>query len=160
MKCLLVFLSVIVVYVAGQANFGGSTSRGNRRPSSNSNRGSSRGGGGGTDTDTKFFGITTGNEAIDGGIIGTGAGFLLGSALAGATNNPCGRRKRQINDPNKKFFGNLFGGNSGCNCGRRKRDAPAGEADINNRFFGLENLFGLGGGNNCGCNCGGGFNNG
>merc|ERR1719391_2005739 len=130
MKCLLVFLSVIVVYVVGQANFGGSANRANSRPSPTSNRGSSSGG---TDTDTKFFGITTGNEALDGGIIGTGAGFLLGTALANA-NNPCGRRKRQINDPNKEFndpnkkiLGSLLGGsNNGCNCGRRKRDAPAG----------------------------------
>merc|ERR1712244_115823 len=79
------------------------------------------------DIDTKFF---TGNEALDGGIVGLGAG-LLGGALLG-------------------------GSGGGCNCGRRRRQAP-GEDQPGTRFFGLENL--LGGGNNNCCNCPPAYNN-
>merc|ERR1739844_343096 len=94
--------------------------------------------------DTKFF---TGNEAIDGGIVGLGAG-LLGGAVLGGGNNGCGRRRRQADGTNTKFLGALLGGGSGgCNCGRRKRQAP-GEDQPGTRFFGL-----LGGGNNNCCNC-------
>jgi len=174
MQVVLVFSALLVVVFSQSISFGGNNGNNNRRPTSgqpsnNGNRAPPRGGS--SNTDTKFFGtgITTGNEGADGGILGAGAGFLLGTALANANNNnnPCGRRKkRQINvpnqangnDPNKKFFGGLFGGgssNNGCNCGRRKRQAP-GEQDINNKFFGLESLLGFGNNNNnnCGCNCG------
>merc|ERR1711953_1603790 len=109
-------------------------------------------------TDTRF--ISTGNELIDGGILGVGAGLLggavLGGALNGGNNNPCGRRRRQAEegDTNTRLFG-LFGGNNGCNCGRRRRRRQApGEGEPGVRFFGLENLLGGGGSNNCGCNCG------
>merc|ERR1712215_378463 len=54
------------------------------------------------DTDTRFF---TGNEAIDGGILGLGAGLLGGAVLGGALNgggNGCGRRRRQADGRNKK----------------------------------------------------------
>jgi len=166
MKVVLVFSALLVVVFCQSISFGGNNGNNNNRrpPSNNGNRTPPRGGS--TNTDTKFIpGITTGNEGVDGGIIGAGAGFLLGTALANANNNnnnPCGRKKRQINDPNKKFFGGLFGGgssNNGCNCGRRKRDAP-GENDINNKFFGLESLLGFGNSNNnCGCNCGFNSNN-
>merc|ERR1711970_689199 len=104
------------------------------------------------DTDTRFF---TGNEAIDGGILGLGAGLLGGAVLGGALNgggNGCGRRRRQADGTNTKFLGALLGGgSSSCNCGRKRRQAP-GEDQPGTRFFGL---FG-GGGNNC-CDCG--YNN-
>merc|ERR1711872_792868 len=108
-------------------------------------------------TDTRFF---TGNQAIDGGIVGLGAGLLggavLSGALSGGTNNGCGRRRRQADGTNTKFLGALLGGSSGCNCGRRRRQAP-GEDQPGTRFFGLENL--LGGGNNNCCNCPPAYNN-
>merc|ERR1712121_609604 len=106
------------------------------------------------EVDTKFF---TGNEAIDGGIVGLGAGLLggavLGSVLGGG-NNGCGRRRRQAGDTNTKFLGALLGGGGGgCNCGRRRRQAP-GEDQPGTRFFGL-----LGGGNNNCCSCPPQYNN-
>merc|ERR1719442_389359 len=103
--------------------------------------------------DTKFF---TGNEAIDGGIVGLGAGLLGGAVISGALNNGgsgCGRRRRQADGTNTKFLGALLGGSSGCNCGRRRRQAP-GEDQPGTRFFGL---FGGGSNNNNCCNCG--YNN-
>merc|ERR1719230_1848347 len=104
------------------------------------------------EVDKKFF---TGNEAIDGGIVGLGAGLLGGAVLSGVLGggggNGCGRRRRQADGTNTKFLGALLGGGSGgCNCGRRRRQAP-GEDQPGLKFFGLENLLG-GGGNNC-CNC-------
>ena len=70
-----------------QLKFGGSSS------SSSSNSPSSSSGSQ-PSTDTRF--ISTGNELIDGGILGVGAGLLggavLGGALNGGNNNPCGRR--------------------------------------------------------------------
>merc|ERR1712037_1073080 len=78
-----------------------------------------------TDVDEKFFfgGDTpslTGNQALDGGIVGLGLGALgaavLGPTIQGALNggqqsqgfNSCGRRKRQANgedEPGTRFFG-------------------------------------------------------
>merc|ERR1711913_177560 len=81
-------------------------------------------------TDTRF--ISTGNELIDGGILGVSAGLLGGAVLGGA-----------LNGGNNNFNSNF---NSPSNpCGRRKRQAP-GEDEVGVRFFGLENL--LGGGSN------------
>merc|ERR1712079_37844 len=140
----------------GQLQFGGSSSG----SSSTGSSGSSSTGSSGTvkntntkqsQTDTRFF---TGNEAIDGGILGLGAGLLGGAVISGALNNGgsgCGRKRRQADGTNTKFLGALLGGNSGCNCGRRRRQAP-GEDQPGTKFFGL---FG-GGGNNC-CDCG--YNN-
>merc|ERR1711936_829304 len=128
-----------------QLKFGGSSS------SSSSNSGAQQ-----TNTDTRF--ISSGNELVDGGILGVGAGLvggaLLGGALGGGNNNPCGRRKRQAegDDTNTRLFG-LFGG-GGCNCGRRRRRQAPGEDEVGVRFFGLGNLLGGGASNNCGCNCG------
>ncbi|XP_023347905.1 uncharacterized protein LOC111716654 [Eurytemora carolleeae] len=108
---------------------------------------------GDTQTDTRLLGIipgiTSGNaetdNLINGGLLGAG---LVGGAglLTGAIQIPCGRRKRQADGTNTKFFGN------NCNnpCGRRKKRQADNEEDdtVNERFF-------LPGGNN---NCGGGFN--
>merc|ERR1712183_1074923 len=156
-------LAVLVLAIGltqAQLKFGGSSS------SSSSNSGSSSSSGAqDPSTDTRF--ISSGNELIDGGILGVGAGLLGGAVLSGALNgggnnnynsnynNPCGRRKRQADgdDSNTRIFG-LFGGNNGCNCGRRKRRQAPGEYGVGVRFFGLETLLGGGGGNNCGCNCG------
>merc|ERR1711915_763888 len=109
---------------SAQLKFGGSQS-------SSGSKGGQKASNGKPNTDTRFF---TGNEALDGGILGLGAG-LLGGALLG-------------------------GGSGGCNCGRRKRQAP-GEDKPGTRFFGLDGLLGGGSNNNC-CNCGynSGYNNG
>lgn len=144
----MVFRKVLIVLFistcGAQLKFGGSSSSSG---SASTNTKASD-----TDTDTRF--LSTGNQALDGGILGLGAGLLGGAVLSGALNNNagngCGRRRRQAEGTNTKFLGALLGGGSNCNCGRRKRQAP-GENQPGTRFFGLENL--LGGGNNC-CNCG------
>merc|ERR1712121_473811 len=118
------------------------------------------------DVDEKFFlgGDTpslTGNQALDGGIVGLGLGALgaavLGPTIQGALNGAqqshgysCGRRKRQANfggqtsggggqdiDGEERFF---LPTGQGCTCnGRRRRQAP-GENEPGTRFFG--GLFG------------------
>merc|ERR1712073_114360 len=116
MKGLAVLLLAIGITEA-QLKFGGSSSSSNSGSSSSSSSGSQD-----TSTDTRFFGLTSGNEAIDGGIVGVGAGLL------GGNNNGCncGRRRRRRQAPGEdgvgvRFFGleNLLGGgnNCGCNCG-------------------------------------------
>merc|ERR1719350_1656832 len=135
--CILPFLSTCTL---AQLKFGGSPSRNDK---TNTDK---------KQVDTKFF---TGNEAIDGGIVGLGAGLLggagLGGVLGGGGGNGCGRRRRQADGTNTKFLGALLGGGSGgCNCGRRRRQAP-GEDQPGTRFFGLDTLLG-GGGSYC-CNC-------
>merc|ERR1719308_127377 len=164
--------TLLVTFVStcnGQLQFGGSSSTGSSGSSSSGSSGSSSVGNSGSSsigssessstntkqsqTDTRFF---TGNEAIDGGILGLGAGLLGGALISGALNNGgsgCGRRKRQADGTNTKFLGALLGGSSGCNCGRRRRQAP-GEDQPGTRFFGL---FGGGANNNNCCNCG--YNN-
>merc|ERR1712002_690871 len=140
----------------GQLQFGGSSSSassGSSSIGSSGSSGSSNTNTKQTQTDTRFF---TGNEALDGGILGLGAGLLGGAVISGALNNGgsgCGRRKRQADGTNTKFLGALLGGSSGCNCGRRRRQAP-GEDQPGTRFFGL---FGGGSNNNNCCNCG--YNN-
>merc|ERR1712032_568433 len=70
-----------------------------------------------TDVDEKFFfgGDTpslTGNQALDGGIVGLGLG-ALGAAVQGCTCNTNGRRRRHApgeDEPGTRFFGGLFGG--------------------------------------------------
>merc|ERR1712212_27060 len=122
-----------------------------------------------TDVDEKFFfgGDTpslTGNQALDGGIVGLGLGALgaavLDPTIQGALNGgqqsqgySCGRRKRQANfggsqtsgggsqdiDGEERFF---LPTGQGCTCntnGRRRRQAP-GEDEPGTRFFG--GLFG------------------
>merc|ERR1719400_2177028 len=129
----------------GQLQFGGSSSGSSSTGSlgtvKNTNTKQSQ-------TDTRFF---TGNEAIDGGIFGLGAGLLGGAVISGALNNGgsgCGRRRRQADGTNTKFLGALLGTSSGCNCGRRRRQAP-GEDQPGTRFFGL--FGGASNNNNC-CN--------
>merc|ERR1719446_1875025 len=114
--------SLLVTFLStcnGQLQFGGSSSGssssgslsiGSSGPVKSTNAKQSQ-------TDTRFF---TGNEAIDGGILGLGAGLLGGAVISGALNNGgsgCGRRRRQADGTNTKFLGALLGGSSGCNCG-------------------------------------------
>eukprot|EP00092_Neocalanus_flemingeri_P032855 GFUD01035732.1.p1 GENE.GFUD01035732.1~~GFUD01035732.1.p1 ORF type:complete len:230 (+),score=48.22 GFUD01035732.1:62-751(+) len=148
MKISAVFIFVFSVCSA-QLKFGGSSG------SSSTNNKQSQ-----SDVDTRFFGLTSGNQALDGGILGLGAGLLGGAVLSGALNgggnsNGCGRRRRQADGTNTKFLGALLGGlgggSGGCNCGRKRRQAP-GEDQPGTRFFGLDTL--LGGGNSNCCNCG------
>merc|ERR1719418_218391 len=120
MRFSLLPLATIVSPLLGQLKFNGgvsssSSSNGNS-PSSNrnTNRPSSGSSSGVTDVDEKLFlgGDTpslTGNQALDGGIVGLGLGALgaavLGPTIQGALNggqqsqgfNSCGRRKRQAN---------------------------------------------------------------
>merc|ERR1711902_45481 len=134
-----------------------------------------------TDVDEKFFlgGDTpslTGNQALDGGIVGLGLGALgaavLGPTIQGALNgaqqsqgfNSCGRRKRQANfggstspggagaggqdlDGEERFF-LPTGQGCTCNSGRRRRQSPE-EDEPGTRFFG--GLFG--GTPHCGSCC-------
>merc|ERR1712001_396743 len=122
-----------------------------------------------TNVDEKFFfgGDTpslTGNQALDGGIVGLGLGALgaavLGPTIQGALNGgqqsqgySCGRRKRQANfggsqasggqeiDGEERFFLPTGQGRT-CNTnGRRRRQAPGEDEDEpGTRFFG--GLFG------------------
>merc|ERR1712001_202670 len=173
MRFSLLPLATIVSPLLGQLKFNGgvsssSSSNGNS-PSSNrnTNRPSSGSSSGVTDVDEKFFfgGDTpslTGNQALDGGIVGLGLGALgaavLGPTIQGALNGgqqsqgySCGRRKRQANfggsqasggqdiDGEERFF---LPTGQGCTCntnGRRRRQAP-GEEEPGTRFFG--GLFG------------------
>merc|ERR1711970_1688990 len=140
-KIILIFISSCTA----RLKFGGSTGS-----SDNTNTASKQ-----PETDTRFF---TGNQALDGGIVGLGAGLLGGAVLSGAlsgggSNNGCGRRRRQAEGTNTKFLGALLGGSSsGCSCGRRRRQAP-GEDKPGTRFFGLENLLGINNNNIVSCQC-------
>merc|ERR1712224_829525 len=153
-------LSSVLCLTQSQLSFGKGGSSGSSSSSSSSST-SNRNGNTKPDTDQRI--ISTGDSFVDGGILGVGAGLLGGAVLSGALNggnnnnyNPCGRRKRQVDDgkTDTRFLGALLGGGNsgGCNCGRRKRQAPH-EGDVGTRFFGLDTLLG-GGNNNCGCNCG------
>merc|ERR1711936_940570 len=178
MRFSLLPLATIVSPLLGQLKFNGgvsssSSSNGNS-PSSNrnTNRPSSGSSSGVTDVDEKFFlgGDTpslTGNQALDGGIVGLGLG-ALGAAVLGPTiqdalngaqqsqGSSCGRRKRQANFGGSQTSGGGGGGvqetdvderfflptGQGCTCntnGRKRRQAP-GEDEPGTRFFG--GLFG------------------
>merc|ERR1712110_491595 len=184
MRFSLLPLATIVSPLLGQLKFNGgvssSSSNNGNSPSSNrnTNRPSSGSSSGVTDVDEKlFFGgdtpSLTGNQALDGGIVGLGLGALgaavLGPTIQGALNggqqsqgfNSCGRRKRQANfggsqasaggqdiDGEERFF---LPTGQGCTCntnGRRRRQAP-GEDEPGTRFFG--GLFG--GQQHCGSCC-------
>merc|ERR1712036_122311 len=171
-------LATIVSPLLGQLKFNGgvsssSSSNGNSS-SSNSNRNSPNRNTNNKpkDVDEKFFlgGDTpslTGNQALDGGIVGLGLGALgaavLGPTIQGALNGAqqsqgysCGRRKRQANFGGSQTSGGGGGGvqetdvderfflptGQGCTCnanGRKRRQAP-GEDEPGTRFFG--GLFG------------------
>merc|ERR1711874_87461 len=132
MRFSLLPLATIVSPLLGQLKFNGgvsssSSSNGNS-PSSNrnTNRPSSGSSSGVTDVDEKFFlgGDTpslTGNQALDGGIVGLGLGALgaavLGPTIQGALNGAqqsqgysCGRRKRQANFGGSQTSGGGGGG--------------------------------------------------
>merc|ERR1712062_210402 len=179
MRFSLLPLATIVSPLLGQLKFNGgvssSSSNNGNSPSSNrnTNRPSSGSSSGVTDVDEKFFlgGDTpslTGNQALDGGIVGLGLGALgaavLGPTIQGALNGAqqsqgysCGRRKRQANFGGSQTSGGGGGGGvqetdvderfflptgQGCTCntnGRKRRQAP-GEDEPGTRFFG--GLFG------------------
>merc|ERR1711890_224965 len=157
-------LATLVAPILGQLQFNGGGSSSTNSNSNSANRNTNRPTSG--DVDEKFFlgGDTpslTGNQALDGGIVGLGLGALgaavLGPTIQGALNGAqqsqgysCGRRKRQANfggqtsggggqdiDGEERFF---LPTGQGCTCnGRRRRQAP-GENEPGTRFFG--GLFG------------------
>merc|ERR1711997_1045786 len=165
----LIPLATLVSPLLSQLKFNGgvsSSSSNSNSPSANRNTNNNNRP---TDVDEKFFfgGDTpslTGNQALDGGIVGLGLGALgaavLGPTIQGALNGgqqsqgySCGRRKRQANfggsqssgggnqelDGEERFF---LPTGQGCTCntnGRRRRQAP-GEDEPGTRFFG--GLFG------------------
>merc|ERR1712079_529615 len=105
-------LTALVAPILGQLQFNGGVSSSSNSNSNSANRNTNRPTSG--DVDEKFFlgGDTpslTGNQALDGGIVGLGLGALgaavLGPTIQGALNgaqqsqgfNSCGRRKRQAN---------------------------------------------------------------
>merc|ERR1712054_214066 len=172
-------LATLVSPILGQLQFNGGVSSSSNRNSNSANRNKNRPTSG--DVDEKFFlggdsPSLTGNQALDGGIVGLGLGALgaavLGPTIQGALNgaqqsqgfNSCGRRKRQANfggstspggagaggqdlDGEERFF---LPTGQGCTCnnGRRRRQAP-GEDQPGTRFFG--GLFG--GTPHCGSCC-------
>merc|ERR1711922_25822 len=160
-------LATLVAPILGQLQFNGGVSSSSNSNGNSANRNTNRPTSG--DVDEKFFlgGDTpslTGNQALDGGIVGLGLGALgaavLGPTIQGALNGgqqsqgySCGRRKRQANfgvsqtsggggqeiDGEERFF---LPTGQGCTCntnGRRRRQAP-GEDEPGTRFFG--GLFG------------------
>jgi len=172
-------LATLVAPILGQLQFNGGVSSSSNNNGNSANRNTNRPTSG--DVDEKFFlgGDTpslTGNQALDGGIVGLGLGALgaavLGPTIQGALNggqqsqgfNSCGRRKRQANfggstspggagaggqdlDGEERFF-LPTGQGCTCNSGRRRRQAP-GEDEPGTRFFG--GLFG--GTPHCGSCC-------
>merc|ERR1712223_942323 len=105
-------LATLVAPILGQLQFNGGVSSSSNSNGNSANRNTNRPTPG--DVDEKFFlgGDTpslTGNQALDGGIVGLGLGALgaavLGPTIQGALNgaqqsqgfNSCGRRKRQAN---------------------------------------------------------------
>merc|ERR1712018_454060 len=156
-------LAILVSPLLCQLKFSGGVSSSSNSNSDSPNRNTNNKP---TDVDEKFFlgGDTpslTGNQALDGGIVGLGLGALgaavLGPTIQGALNGgqqsqgySCGRRKRQANfggqtsggggqdiDGEERFF---IPTGQGCTCnGRRRRQAP-GENEPGTRFFG--GLFG------------------
>merc|ERR1712158_130221 len=163
-------LATLVAPILGQLQFNGGVSSSSNINSNSANRNTNRPTSG--DVDEKFFlgGDTpslTGNQALDGGIVGLGLGALgaavLGPTIQGALNgaqqsqgfNSCGRSTSpggagavgQDLDGEERFF---LPTGQGCTCnnGRRRRQAP-GEDEPGTRFFG--GLFG--GTPHCGSCC-------
>merc|ERR1711994_990144 len=180
-------LATLVAPILGQLQFNGGVSSSSSSNSNSANRNTNRPTSGDVDEKSFLGGDTpslTGNQALDGGIVGLGLGALgaavLGPTIQGALNgaqlsqgfNSCGRRKRQANfggstspggagaggqdlDGEERFF-LPTGQGCTCNSGRRRRQAP-GEDEPGTRFFG--GLFG--GTPHCGSCCynSQGFNN-
>merc|ERR1712062_606023 len=130
-------LATLLSPILGQLQFNGGVSSSSSSNSNSANRNTNRPTSG--DVDEKFFlgGDTpslTGNQALDGGIVGLGLGALgaavLGPTIQGALNgaqqsqgsNSCGRRKRQANFGgfNSQGFNQNQGfnnqSNRGCQC--------------------------------------------
>merc|ERR1712038_1877492 len=156
-------LATLVSPLLSQLKFNGgvSSSSNSNGNSPSANRNTNRP----TDVDEKFFlggdsPSLTGNQALDGGIVGLGLGALgaavLGPTIQGALNGgqqsqgySCGRRKRQANFGGSQASGGqgeerfFLPTGQGCTCntnvGRRRRQAP-GEDEPGTRFFG--GLFG------------------
>merc|ERR1711877_111704 len=141
-------LATLVSPILGQLQFNGGVSSSSNNNGNSANRNTNRPTSG--DVDEKFFlgGDTpslTGNQALDGGIVGLGLGALgaavLGPTIQGALNggqqsqgfNSCGRRKRQAN-----FGGSTSPGGAG---------AGGQDLDGEERFF-------LPTGQGCTCNNG------
>merc|ERR1711962_412879 len=146
-------LVTLVAPILGQLQFNGGVSSSSSNNGNSANRNTNRPTSG--DVDEKFFlgGDTpslTGNQALDGGIVGLGLGALgaavLGPTIQGALNggqqsqgfNSCGRRKRQAN-----FGGSTSPGGAGAG------GQDLGEDQPGTRFFG--GLFG--GTPHCGSCC-------
>merc|ERR1712013_506886 len=104
--------ATLVAPILGQLQFNGGVSSSSNNNGNSANRNTNRPTSG--DVDEKFFlggdsPSLTGNQALDGGIVGLGLGALgaavLGPTIQGALNggqqsqgfNSCGRRKRQAN---------------------------------------------------------------
>merc|ERR1711910_164038 len=118
-------LATLVSPILGQLQFNGGVSSSSNSNGNSANRNTNRPTSG--DVDEKFFlgGDTpslTGNQALDGGIVGLGLGALgaavLGPTIQGALNggqqsqgfNSCGRRKRQANFGGSTSPGGAGGG--------------------------------------------------
>merc|ERR1711953_952579 len=132
-------LATLVAPILGQLQFNGGVSSSSSNNGNSANRNTNRPTSG--DVDEKFFlggdpPSLTGNQALDGGIVGLGLGALgaavLGPTIQGALNgaqqsqgysctcNTNGRKRRQApgeDEPGTRFFGGLFGGTPHCgNC--------------------------------------------
>merc|ERR1712183_576769 len=82
MKGLAVVLVLGIGITQAQLKFGGDSSSSSSNSGSTSSSSSSRSSSGSQpSTDTRF--ISTGNELVDGGILGVGAGILGGAVLSG-----------------------------------------------------------------------------
>merc|ERR1712203_1113393 len=117
-------LATLVAPILGQLQFNGGVSSSSNNNGNSANRNTNRPTSG--DVDEKFFlgGDTpslTGNQALDGGIVGLGLGALgaavLGPTIQGALNGAqqsqgysCGRRKRQANFGGSQTSGGGGGG--------------------------------------------------
>merc|ERR1712061_555105 len=117
-------LTTLVAPILGQLQFNGGVSSSSNRNGNSANRNTNRPTSG--DVDEKFFlgGDTpslTGNQALDGGIVGLGLGApgaaVLGPTIQGALNGAqqsqgysCGRRKRQANFGGSQTSGGGGGG--------------------------------------------------
>merc|ERR1712079_897678 len=117
-------LATLVVPILGQLQFNGGVSSSSNSNSNSANRNTNRPTSG--DVDEKFFlggdsPSLTGNQALDGGIVGLGLGALgaavLGPTIQGALNGgqqsqgySCGRRKRQANFGGSQTSGGGGGG--------------------------------------------------